>query len=405
MSADSALPLTIFAFTYLALALGKLPFVRLDRTGAAMVGAVAMIVAGTLSKEAAIQAVDFHTLGLLLGMMIVVADIRLSGLFSYLAATFFRRARTGFGLLALTVAVAGLLAAFFVNDVVCLVLAPVLMDVARDSGIDPVPLMLGLACASNVGSAGTITGNPQNMIVAGFAHLPFLGYMLHVGPGALAGLVVVFAVIGVVYRKPLARKCSLPDGQPPRVVTKLLAAKAAVIAIGALIGFAVGYPTDLVALTAASAVLLVGRSRLERVYEQVDFTMLLMFAGLFVVVAGVQTTGLHKRLLELVGVGRLTHPAILAATIAVLSNLVSNVPAVMLFRPLYPLLGGAQRTAMLLAAASTYAGNLTILGSVANLIVVENAHVRHLEISFAEHLRIGVPITVLTLLIAILTLR
>lgn len=405
MSTASALPLTIFALTYLALALGKLPYMRLDRTGAAMVGAIAMVLTGVLSAGAARQAVDFHTLGLLLGMMILVADLRQSGVFTYIADRVFHRARTGYGLLALTIGVSGVLAAFFVNDVVCLILAPVLSGIAADTGIDAVPLLLGLATATNIGSAATITGNPQNMIVAGYAGLKYVSFLRHVGPSALVGLVLDFAVIGLLYRARLRQKCRPREADRAAVPSRLLAVKSSLIALGALVGFALGYRTDLVALSAASMVLLIGHSPLGRIYDQVDYTLLLMFAGLFIVVAGAETTNFHRQLLHLVGAGRLGNPVVLSATVAVLSNLVSNVPAVMLFRPLYAFLDSSPRTGMLLAAASTYAGNLTLLGSVANLIVVENARAHNVNLSFGEHLKVGLPITLLTLALAILMIR
>jgi|SRR5579875_3782415 len=405
MSTTGALPLTIFVLTYLALALGRLPYVRLDRTGAAMVGAIAMVLTGTLSEGAARQAVDFHTLGLLLGMMILVADLRQSGVFAYIADTVFRRARTGYGLLAMIIAVSGVLAAFFVNDVVCLILAPVLNGIAADTGIDAVPLLVGLATATNIGSAATITGNPQNMIVAGFAKLRYVSFLSHVGPTAVVGLILDFFVMAVVYRSRLRQKCKPRANDRPRVASRLLALKSSLIALGALVGFALGYRTDLVALSAASIVLLIGHSPLGRIYDQVDYTLLLMFAGLFIVVGGAETTNFHQHLLHLVGARRLNDPAVLTATTAVLSNLVSNVPAVMLFRPLYSLPGASPRTGMLLAAASTYAGNLTLLGSVANLIVVENARAHNVHLSFSEHLKVGLPITLLTLVLATVMVR
>ncbi len=408
MDAAAALPLAIFAVTYVGLALGKLPMVRVDRCGVALIGAVAMVVSGVLSESAALHAVDFHTLALLLGMMIIVANLRLSGVFSWLAERIFGRAHTGFALLATTVVLSGVLAAFFVNDVICLVLAPVVMDVAAQAGVSAVPLLLGLATASNVGSAATVTGNPQNMIVAGFAHLDYVQFLLRLAPGALAGLLVDYAIIAWVYRRTLAghrRADSEAPGDAIPNLDKGAAIKAGIVTAGALVCFALGYPTGVVALSAAALMLVVQNVRPDLVYAQVDWTMLLMFAGLFVVVGGAAATGFQKDLIRLVGMERLTHPAVLAATVAALSNLVSNVPAVLLFRPLYPLLGSSQRVALLLAAVSTYAGNLTLLGSIANLIVIENARRRGIEVEFREHLLVGIPITVVTIAIAVALLR
>jgi len=200
MNAATALPLAIFAVTYIGLALGKLPMLRVLRCGVALIGAVAMVVSGTLSESAALHSIDFHTLALLLGMMIIVANLRLSGAFAYLADRVFGRTQSGFALLATTIALSGVLAAFFVNDVICLVLAPVVIDVAAGAGLAAEPLLLGLATASNVGSAATITGNPQNMIVAGFAHLKYGAFLLRLAPGALAGLIIDYLIIALVWR-------------------------------------------------------------------------------------------------------------------------------------------------------------------------------------------------------------
>jgi len=408
MNTAAALPLAIFVITYIGLALGKLPVVRVDRCGVALIGAVAMVVSGTLSQSAAVNSVDFHTLALLLGMMIIVANLRLSGVFGWVAGRIFGRAHTGFALLATTVALSGVLAAFFVNDVICLVLAPVVMDVAAQSRLSAVPLLLGLATASNVGSAATITGNPQNMIVAGFAHLDYVEFLIRLAPGAIIGLMIDYAIIAWIYRRSLRghrRVDSNPPGAAAVSLDRPAALKAAIVTAGTLVCFALGFPTGVVALSAAALMLLVQNVRPDLVYAQVDWTMLLMFAGLFVVVRGAAETGLQKDIIKVVGVERLIHPAVLAVTVAALSNLVSNVPAVLLFRPLFPLLGSSQRVALLLAAVSTYAGNLTLLGSIANLIVVENARRRGIEVDFREHLLVGIPITVLTIVVAVALLR
>jgi len=408
MNTAAALPLAIFVITYIGLALGKLPVVRVDRCGVALIGAVAMVVSGTLSQSAAVNSVDFHTLALLLGMMIIVANLRLSGVFGWVAGRIFGRAHTGFALLATTVALSGVLAAFFVNDVICLVLAPVVMDVAAQSRLSAVPLLLGLATASNVGSAATITGNPQNMIVAGFAHLDYVEFLIRLAPGAIIGLMIDYAIIAWIYRRSLRghrRVDSNPPGAAAVSLDRPAALKAAIVTAGTLVCFALGFPTGVVALSAAALMLLVQNVRPDLVYAQVDWTMLLMFAGLFVVVRGAAETGLQKDIIKVVGVERLIHPAVLAVTVGALSNLGSNVPAVLLFRPLFPLLGSSQRVALLLAAVSTYAGNLTLLGSIANLIVVENARRRGIEVDFREHLLVGIPITVLTIVVAVALLR
>jgi Na+/H+ antiporter NhaD/arsenite permease-like protein len=395
------LTLIIFALTYAVIALGEIPWLRIDRTGAALAGAVAMVVSGALSEPAAAHAIDLHTIALLLGMMIVVANLRLSGAFAFFARALLSRARSGFGMLAMTVAASGLLAAFFINDVVCLALTPLIIDAAELAGVDPIPLLLGLATASNIGSAATITGNPQNMIVAGFAHLGYSSFAIHLAPAAIIGLVVDFIVIAAVYRKSLGVPHPPIAAAAPRTirVNRPLMIKSSIVTLGALAMFIDGYPTHLVAMSAGVILLFTRRIKPHRVYLLIDWTMLAMFTGLFIVVAGFETTGFQTDVVRLVGVQRLTHPVTLTVVVTILSNLVSNVPAVLLFRPLYPILGGRRAVALLIASASTYAGNLTLVGSIANLIVIEQARRRRINVTFVDYLRVGVPITLITLAI------
>ncbi len=401
MMPGHALTLVIFVLTYAVIALGEIPWTRIDRTGAALAGAVAMVVSGALTEAEAERAIDFHTITLLLGMMIVVANLRLSGTFAIFARALLNRARSGYGMLAMTVAASGLLAAFFINDVVCLALTPLVIDAAEIGGVDPIPLLLGLATASNIGSAATITGNPQNMIVAGFAGLDYSGFAIHLAPAAIIGLVVDFIVIAAVYRRSLGVTLSQPDTRAMRTihVIRPLMIKSSIVALGALAMFIAGYPTHVVAMGAGVILLFTRRIKPARVYRLIDWTMLAMFAGLFIVVAGFGTTGFPTEIIGAVGVQRLTHPVTLTVVVAVLSNLVSNVPAVLLFRPLYPILGGSREVALLIASASTYAGNLTVVGSIANLIVIEHARLRKINVTFLDYLRVGVPITLITLAI------
>ena len=402
MPLHKLLALAVFALTYFAIANGKLPPLRLDRAGAALAGAVAMMVIGAVHRQQALDAIDFSTLALLLGMMIVVANLRLSGAFTLAARSVLARARSGFGLLALTVAGAGVLAAFFINDVVCLALAPILIEAARMLGARPEPFLLALATASNIGSTATITGNPQNMIVAGYAHLTYGAFALRLAPVALVGLIVDYAIIAYIYRGQLGLIRRTPSTGTLRRAhrPRLLMWKSVALALGVLLGFICGYPTYLVALAAGALALFTRRIKPERVYHLIDWTLLLMFAGLFIVVAGVETTGFQNEVVKTVGAQNLVHPVVLAGVMTALSNLVSNVPAVMLMRPLYHSFEN-QDSALIIASASTLAGNLTVLGSIANLIVLEEARKQHIEINFGEYLRVGLPVTVFTLVLDI----
>jgi Na+/H+ antiporter NhaD/arsenite permease-like protein len=394
---------TIFGLTYLALAFGKIPGLRIDRAGIALVGAAAMMACGVLSMQDAAKAVDYETIVLLFGMMVVVAYLRFAGFFSlatdWIAANF----SEPFVLLAVTIALSGVLSAFLVNDVVCVALTPLVLHLCQRLKRPPIPYLVGLATASNIGSVATITGNPQNIIIGSLSQISYLRFAARLAPIALIGLLINFAVVALVYRKTLRETSqdSSTDDQSPRThVHRGLLFKSVAVTLITVGLFFAGQPIALVALIAAG-VLLLDRVRPERVYRAVDWPLLVMFAGLFVVVRAfevnvVQTWGLERQhaLLE--------SPVVLVSGLSVvLSNLVSNVPAVLLFKPLMEVTPQKELAWLALSMSSTLAGNLTVLGSVANLIVVENARRAGTELSFLEYLKVGVPLTVLTTVVGI----
>jgi Na+/H+ antiporter NhaD/arsenite permease-like protein len=402
-SASIPLVSTIFGLTYLALALGKVPGLRIDRAGIALVGAAAMLACGVLSMPDAARAVDYETIVLLFGMMVVMSYLRLAGFFALATDRIAARFSGPFSLLAVTIALSGVLSAFLVNDVVCVALTPLVLHLCQRLKRPPIPYLVGLATASNTGSVATITGNPQNIIIGSLSHISYLRYAARLTPVALIGLALNFAVVAWVYRKTLRAVGEDPaplDQSPrPRVHRRLLMKSVTVTLITVGLFFA-GQSIALVALVAAG-VLLLGRVRPEKVYRAVDWPLLVMFAGLFVVVHAfeanvVRTWGLD-RWQALPG-----SPVVLVSGLSVvLSNLVSNVPAVLLFKPLMEVMPEQELAWLALAMSSTLAGNLTVLGSVANLIVVENARRAGTELSFLEYLKVGVPLTVLTILVGV----
>jgi Na+/H+ antiporter NhaD/arsenite permease-like protein len=401
---DRLIALVALVGTYLGLALGRLPFFRVDRTGVAIIGGALVVVTGVLPWDMAVAAVDAHTLVLLFGMMIVAAYLRLSGFFRLVTYTAVRRAHTPAGLLALIVVAAGVLSALFVNDVVCLVMAPIVLDLARQLRLPPVPYLIALATAANVGSVATLTGNPQNMLVGSFSGISYRAFLLREAPVAVIGLGLVFLVTWLVYRR------QLPDALPAAnledrfavhypLIIKTLAAVAVM-----LVAFLAGVPIAVVAIGGAAYTLLTRRVNPEKVYREIDWGLLVLFTGLFVVIGAVEQTGLAAEVLGWASAAGLHRPLVLTVVTAVLSNLVSNVPAVLLFKSVVPAFGEPVRAWLLLAMASTLAGNLTILGSVANLIVVEQARGAGIPVGFLEYSKVGVPITLLTLLVGWLLL-
>jgi len=396
--------LVVFAGTYLGLALGRLPFFRVDRTGVAIIGGAIVVVSGVLPWDRAVAAVDAHTLVLLFGMMIVAAYLRLSGFFRLVTHEAVRRAHTPTGLLGLIIVAAGVLSALFVNDVVCLVMAPIVLDVVRQLRLPPPPYLIALATAANVGSVATLTGNPQNMLVGSFSGISYRAFLLCETPVAAAGLGIVFVVIWFVYRRALPP--TLPTAELPesfRLHYPLMIKTIIAVSV-MLIAFLAGVPIALVAIGGAAYCLLTRRVNPDKVYREIDWGLLVLFTGLFVVVGGIDATGISGELLGWAATLGLYRPAVLTAVIAVLSNLVSNVPAVLLFKSVIPSFGEPTRAWLLLAMASTLAGNLTILGSVANLIVVEQARGAGIQLGFVEHGRVGIPVTLLTLLVGWLLL-
>jgi Na+/H+ antiporter NhaD/arsenite permease-like protein len=393
-----------FAGTYLGLALGRLPFFRVDRTGVAIIGGAVMVVSGVLPWDRAVAAVDAHTLVLLFGMMIVAAYLRLSGFFHLVTHAAVRRAHTPTGLLGLIIVAAGVLSALFVNDVICLVMAPIVLDVARQLRLPPVPYLIALATAANVGSVATLTGNPQNMLVGSFSGIGYRTFLLREAPVAVIGLAVVFLVIWLAYRRALPPTLPAMDLPEHFRMHYPLMIKTMIAVAVMLVAFLAGVPIALVAIGGAAYCLLTRRVNPDKVYREIDWGLLVLFTGLFVVVGGIEATGIARELLGGAAVMGLYRPAVLIAATAALSNLVSNAPAVLLFKSVIPTFGEPTRAWLLLAMASTLAGNLTILGSVANLIVVEHARTAGIQVRFVEYSRVGVPVTLLTLLVGWLLL-
>ncbi len=390
------LPFIIFAATYVVVAIGYFPGFRIDRTGAAIIGASLMIGTGVLTFEEAVRAVDYPTIVLLFGMMIVVANLRFSGFFRWASVWTLRHAHGPLTLLGAVVVLSGVFSAFFVNDTMCLALTPLVLEVTRAAGRRPIPYLLAVAMASNAGSVATITGNPQNMMIGSLSRIPYPQFTAALAPVAAASLAITFVVIALMYRAEFFGTRPVQVQELRVRLHKALLWKSAAAALGMIACFFWGWPVARVAIVTGALLLVTRRVKPEKVYHEIDWALLALFAGLFVVVAGVEKTSLDEDLFRFASHFRLGNVWVLSGFSALLSNLVSNVPAVLVFRPLMDHLPYPQQGWLALAMSSTLAGNLTILGSVANLIVVQRA--RHeVEISFWEYLRAGVPLTLLTL--------
>jgi Na+/H+ antiporter NhaD/arsenite permease-like protein len=389
----------VFAGSYFALAVGRIPGLNIDRAGIALVGAGLLVASSALPLEDAYKAVDLETLSLLLGMMIVVANLRLSGFFALATVWAMARAKRSLALLAAIVLTSGFFSAFLVNDAICLVLAPLVLDLTLALKRRPAPYLLAVAMASNVGSTATITGNPQNIMIGGFSRIPYATFAAALAPVAAIGLLVTFALIALMHWREFTGDTRLTAPQPKVVVNRALVIRSVAATLAMIALFFAGVTPAKAAIVIGGLLLLTRRVKSRRVYADIDWSLLLMFAGLFIIVAGAQHALVTPDVIAAVGRLHLDQLPVLGGVTAVLSNLVSNVPAVLMLKPFVAALPDRDKAWLTIAMASTLAGNFTVLGSIANLIVVQRAEASGVPISFWEYFRVGAPLTLVTLAI------
>ena len=394
--------IAIFATTYLVIAIGKFPGYQLDRAGAALLGAALMAGLGVMPLNEAYRAIDFDTITLLLGMMIVVANLRLAGFFRLVSHLAMTRARHPLVLLLAIVLVAGTLSAFLVNDTVCLAMTPLVLDLVRRLKRNPVPYLLAIPMASNAASVATITGNPQNMIIGRLSEIPYGQFAGSLWPIAAVGLVLTLALLALIYRREFLTRASLPETpQPAPRYHRPLVLKSVFVTSVMMALFFAGAPVARVAIVGGALLLFTRRLKAEKVYREIDWTLLLMFAGLFIVVSGFEKAVLSPELVARVSEISFTSQSALSLVTAVLSNLVSNVPAVLVLQPFVSKSPDPQHAWLIIAMASTLAGNFTLVGSAANLIVAQRARSEGAAIGFWPYFRVGAPLTILTILFGI----
>ncbi|MEH2208058.1 MAG: anion transporter [Nostoc sp.] len=383
----------IIGLTYIGLGLGYLPGLRMNRASIALVGASLLMAFGVLDLKEAWQAIDYKTLIFLFGMMVISTNLAYAGFFQLTLDTVTHFTRSPLGLLIVLTFGSGILSAFFLNDTIALILTPLVLGLTQTLNLNPIPYLLALAGATNLGSVATLSGNPQNILIGSFSGISYLDFAKALTPIALVSLLIQIGLLWWLYPDVRSTK-SCPSVTPVRYrIFKPLLTKSLLITGGLLIAFLIGIPPAQATLIAAGLLFITRRIKPQRVLNKVDWDLLVMFSGLFVVTAGVEKLGILNLFSGLV----YTPLNILGIT-ALLSNLVSNVPAVLLLQHLisHP----DTKTWLLLAAGSTLAGNLTLLGSVANLIVAEAVAKLGYQLSFWEHLRFGLPLTVVTLILA-----
>ncbi|HXI70753.1 MAG TPA: SLC13 family permease [Verrucomicrobiae bacterium] len=399
MFIDKPVVLTIFALTYLGIAMGRVPGLKLDRTGIVMLGAIAMMVFGGLPTTDAIGFINWPTILLLFGFFVLSAQLRLSGFFDAVAGGLARKLGSPARFLMLLMLATAGLSAFLNHDIVCFVFTPIVAMALLKRQLNPVPFLIALAIASNIGAAATLVGNPQDMMIGQMAGLGFGHYALWCIVPVIFALGCAHAIIWRLSRHRLAAKVTSPFDPvvTPRPFDRPHTIKGLVILVVVIGLFFSPLPAELVALTAAAIHLASPKFRTEDLLRLVDWPILVLFMGLFVVTGAFQTTGYGEQAVQWLAQGglHLQSPPTLALVTAALSNLINNSAAVMLLLKVADIT--QPPAAYVLALANSFGGSLLIIGSVANIIVVQQARELGIHISFRDFARLGIPVTLAAL--------
>jgi Na+/H+ antiporter NhaD/arsenite permease-like protein len=398
----------IFILTFLGIIYTRLPKVNVDRPSAAFFGAVAMILFSVISFEEAVLSIDFNTIALLLGMMIVIAVLELDGFFTLIADKTISLSKTSNQLLIIIVFITGIASAFLVNDAVVLLFTPVIIHICRSAKLNPVPYLIAEIMASNIGSAMTITGNPQNILIGMQSGISYSKFIFHLLPVSLIGMLVIVLVIKFFFKNDFMKDSQLTftkenstyNFQSMKFSVPIFIIMVFLFFFGNILKLSI----PVIALAGASLVLILGKIKPSLVIKQVDWVLLLFFAGLFIVVHGIEKVGVLDPFIKNTPIANsLSGILSLHGLSLLLSQIVSNVPYTMLMLPILKM-ASSDLLWVSLASAATLAGNATIIGAVANIIVIEVAKKYDVEIGFWKFLKVGLTITVITLILSVVIL-
>jgi Na+/H+ antiporter NhaD/arsenite permease-like protein len=389
----------IFAITYVLISGRQLKILPLNRPAAALLGAVLMVATGVVTPERAYRAVNYDTLVLLLGMMLISAYLYLAHFFEWAANIVLKFSRTPQRLLFYLTLTSGVLSALLVNDTICLMLTPLVVAVIRRGKLPLLPFLIALATSANIGSVATLVGNPQNMIIGQFSHIPFAQFARSLAPAAVIGLAINFAIVSFGFRNVLRQVAINREPHTRPSLDRGLFTLVCIVFLVIFVCFFAGLNLAWTALAGAALVMVLARRDTHEVLKLIDWHLLVFFAALFVVVEGLSDTGLpdsiYRALQPMFGSQSTAQAWNLSWFSVAGSNIFSNVPFVLVAAKWIPHFAYPALMWKVLALATTFAGNLTIIGSVANMIVVESAR-DHLEIGFWDYARFGIPITILS---------
>lgn len=399
--------LLIFILTYIIISAQKMKWHRLDRPSGALLGAVLMVLTGVLTLDEAYRAIDFNTILLLLGMMLVIAYLKIANCFKYLSYLLITHARNSFLLLCFVSFSSGILSALFVNDTICLMFTPLLILALNQTKLNPIPFLIALATSSNIGSVVTLTGNPQNMLIGVFSKIPYVDFTLHLLPIGLLSLMANVCIIYLLFRRDINfKKMDAIALIKPELDIKLTT-KSLVVLFFIFLGFIFTGNLPLSAITGGLALLIISGTKPQHAMEKVDWTLLLFFSGLFIVVGGINKAGFltiaHTAVEPYLGntaSSQIVHFSIFSV---IASNLVSNVPFVLLSAAWIDKFIDPKTMWHALAMSSTFAGNLTIMGSVANMIILELSK-EYVHVGFWDFFKVGFTTTLVSTIIGIIIL-
>lgn len=397
------LGLIIFIITYIGIIFTRLPKVNIDRPSAAFTGAVAMIVFGVISFEDAIKSIDFNTITLLLGMMIIVSTLKIEGFFSLIASKTISYSHSRNKLLIIIVFITGIASAFLVNDAVVLLFTPIIISICRKTNLNPIPYLIAEILSSNIGSTMTITGNPQNMLIGISSNISYVDFLIKLLPISLIGMIIIVFVVKLFYRKHFQDKSTLEfitDYQYDFNKMRISVLIFLLVILGFFFGKILSLSIPIIALIGASLILLFGKAKPSSVIKDVDWVLLLFFACLFILVSSIQSLGLLDRFINIELNENLSSIIGLHTLSLVMSQILSNVPYTVLMTPLMEVVNN-ENLWLALASSATLAGNATIIGAMANLIVIESSEKENVKISFWEFFKIGIITTIITLLLSI----
>src|ERR1051325_2953106 len=403
----AAIVLLVLILTYIGMAAGRIAWLRVDRTGIALLAVIGLLASGEMTLDDFGSAVDMSTIALLFAMMIISAQFAESGFIDLSARTIIRAGGTE-ALLALTVAIGGGLAAFLANDILIIAIAPLLLAGAQSRGLDPRPFAIALAAATNAGSAATLIGNPQNIFLGAIGRLNFWTFLVTCTVPALFALLVVFVVVWVQWRRRMRERELPPDEEAPFMTAhpldriQTLKGVAAVVVL--LILFATPLPREIGALIIA-ALLLANRKITSRtMIANVDWPLLLLVSCLFAITGQLNDAGIAAKVLAFLDAHRLLpdNLMLLLPFSVISSNAIGSLPSSMLLLQIWPMPPAGVLYS--LALFSTLAGNLLLTGSLTNLLIAEQSERIGARLSFIDHARAGIPIALLSLGFAFLWL-